>query len=181
MAKELGTFTTVSDRKEASRVASLTGGVVATAGAAFSLRIGRWELLIASLIAGVVVYFVHRRIAMARTKRGVVDIVDDDELGVTLVLARSGPGVRVPLTRATIVGRTRTLASAGPVRLQIEIRWETGAIVANLAIPFRGAEGDVEGVLPADYDLDRLASRAFDALSYEAKAGAGLAPERGDA
>ena len=170
MSRELGTFTTLSDRKEASRVATISGGVIATAGVAYSLRIGRWELFVASLIAGLIVYFAHRRFAMSRAARGHVDIVDDDELGVTLVLSRSGPGVRIPLSRATIIGRTRTLSSVGPVRLQIEIRWENRGIVANLAIPFRGAEGDIEGVLPADYDLDRLASRTFDALSYESKA-----------
>ena len=50
-----------------------------------------------------------------------------------------------------------------------EVAWDDRSIVGNLAIPFRAAEGDIEGVLPADYDLDRTASRAFDALSYEAK------------
>ena len=170
MARDLGGYTTLADRKEAGRIAFLSGGLVFAIGAAASLRLGQFLWLVVSLVWAFIVYFTHRRFAMARAPKGMVDLVDDDEQGVVLVLKRKGPGLRIPLEGAVIRGRTRTLATVGPVRLQVEVKWGERSIVGNLAIPFRAAEGDVEGVLPADYDLDRTASRAFDALSYETKA-----------
>ena len=170
MARDLGGYTTLADRKEAARVAFISGGLVFAIGAAASLRLGQFLWMPIALFWAFAVYFAHRRFAMKRAPKGTVDLVDDDELGVMLVLHRKGPGLRIPLDRATIRGRTRTLATVGPVRLQIEVKWGEQSIVGNLAIPFRAAEGDIEGVLPADYDLDRTASRAFDALSYEASA-----------
>jgi hypothetical protein len=86
-----------------------------------------------------------------------------------LTLRRDGPGVRVPLSKATLVGRGRTLATVGLVRLQIEVKWDDRSICCNLAVPVRAAQGDVDGIVPAQYDLDRTASRALDALSYEVK------------
>jgi hypothetical protein len=53
--------------------------------------------------------------------------------------------------------------------LQIEVTWEGRSICCNLAVPMRPADTDVEGIAPAQYDLDRTASRALDALSYEVK------------
>ena len=177
MARDLGGFTTVADRKEARRVALVTGGVVFGIGGGATLRLGRFDLFLASIALGVAAFFVHRAIAMRRMRKGTLDVVDDDELGVVLTLKRDGPGVRVPLSRAQIVGRTRTLATVGAVRFQIAVTWEGGAFVANLAIPFRADAGDVEGVLPAQYDLDRTASRALDALSYEVLELQGGAPK----
>lgn len=166
---QLGGFTTVADRKEAKRAATFSGGLVFAVGAAVTLRLGRFDLFVAAAALALVVYFVHRRVALSRMRKGSLDVVDDPELGVVLTLRRDGPGARVPLSQAKIVGRTRTLATVGPVRFQIEIAWENKRIVCNLATPFRAGEGDVEGVLPAQFDLDRTASRALDALSYEVK------------
>jgi hypothetical protein len=173
LVRDLGGYTTLADRKEAARVAFISGGLVFAIGAAASLRLGQFMWTPIALVWAFIVYFMHRRFAMKRAPKGTVDLVDDDEQGVMLVLHRKGPGLRIPLSQAIIRGRTRTLATVGPVRMQIEVKWGERSVVGNLAIPFRAAEGDVEGVLPADYDLDRIASRAFDALSYESKASGG--------
>jgi len=169
MGRDLGGFTTVADRAKAKGEAALGAGVLFVAGAAAALRLGRYPILLAAAAIALVVYLVHRRVVLRRLKTGVVDVVDDAELGVVLVLRRDGPGVRVPLSKATLVGRGRVLATVGLVRLQIEAKWDEGSVVCNLAIPFRAGPDDVEGILPAQYDLDRTASRALDALSYEVK------------
>jgi len=169
MARDLGGFTTVADRKEARRAAIFSGGLVFAICAAVTLRLSRFDLFVGGAMLAAVVFIVHRRLATSRMRKGTVDVVDDAELGVTLVLRRDGPGARIPLEKAQIVGRTRTLATVGPVRFQIEVKWDDKSIVCNLAIPFRAGEGDVEGILPAQFDLDRIASRALDALSYEVK------------
>ncbi len=170
MARDLGGFTTASDRKKARNAAFTSAAVMFAAGAAASLRLGRYLWFLGSLALAMVTYFLHRRIAMSRAPKGVIDLEDDARLGVMLTLRRRGHTMyRVPLQQATIVGRTRQL-SVGPVRLQIEVRWPEGSFVASLAVPFRGAKGDMEGVLPTNIDLDRTGSRALDALSYEAGA-----------
>jgi hypothetical protein len=157
----------VHDRKRAKNAALTTGAVVFAAGAGASLRLGHYRWFLASILLGVVAYFVQRRVATARAPKGVLDLEDDSRLGVMLTLRRRGHTLyRVPLKEATIIGRTRTL-SVGAVRMQIEVRWPDGVFVASLAVPFRGAPFDEEGVLPSTIDLDRTASRALDALSYE--------------
>jgi hypothetical protein len=169
VARDLGGFTTVADRKTAGRAATLSGGLVAAAGAAAALRLGNYPMFLGVIAVALVVYFVHRRVALSRMRKGTLDVEDDAELGVVLTLRRDGPGVRVPLSKATMIGRGRKLATVGLVRLQIEVTWEGRSICCNLAVPVRPAEGDVEGIAPAQYDLDRTASRALDALSYEVK------------
>ena len=172
MARDLGGYTTLADRKRARGSAMTSAAVLFAAAAAVTLRLGRHELFLAAGALALLVYFIHQRIAMARTPRGVIDLEDDAQEGVVLVLRRRGVGTRIPLARARMVGRTRTLTTVGPVRLQIEVTWDDKSMVATLAVPFRGGEGDVEGVLPTNVDLDRTASRALDALSYELSASA---------
>jgi hypothetical protein len=169
MARDLGGFTTVADRREAKRAATFTGGLVLAVGAAVALRLGHYPLFVGVIALAAVVYFVHRRVALARMRKGSLDVEDDKDLGVVLTLRRDGPGVKVPLAQATMIGRGRKLATVGLVRLQIEVVWEGRSICCNLAVPVRPAEGDIEGIAPAQYDLDRTASRALDALSYEVK------------
>ena len=169
MSRDLGGFTTVADRKVAKRAATFSGGLVFAAGAAASLRLGNYTMFLGVIALALVVYFVHRRVALSRMRKGSLDVEDDKELGVVLTLRRDGPGVRVPLSKATLIGRGRKLATVGLVREQIEVRWGEVTICCNLAVPMRPAEGDVEGIAPAQYDLDRTASRALDALSYEVK------------
>ena len=167
MSRDLGGFTTVQDRTRAKSAALTSALVLFAAGAAFSLRLGYYRWFLASIVTSIATYFVHRKIAIARAAKGVVDLEDDSRQGVMLTLRRRGHTLyRVPLKDAKLVGRTRAM-SVGAVRLQMEVRWPDGSFVAALAVPFRGAKGDEDGVLPSTIDLDRTASRALDALSYE--------------
>ncbi|GAC1573667.1 MAG: hypothetical protein NVS3B20_24460 [Polyangiales bacterium] len=172
MIRDLGGFTTAADRRHARTVGFTSGVVVFAIGAAVSLRLAHFYLFAASIVAGLIASALHRRFALSRTPKGVIDLEDDARLGVVLSLRRREHTLhRVPLKHAKFIGRTRKLG-VGPVRLQIEVRWDESSLVAALAIPFRGAIFDVDGVLPSAIDLDRTASRAFDALSYEVAADA---------
>ena len=167
MIRGLGGFTTVADRKHARRVALTSGLLLFAIGAGASLRLGNFYGFLASAVAGALAFAVHRQLAIARAPKGTLDLEDDSRVGVVLTLRRGGDLLfRVPLKQAKIVGRTRAMR-VGAVRFQLQVQWDDGVFVGSLAVPFRGATDDVEGVLPTTIDLDRMASRALDALSYE--------------
>ena len=167
---ELGTFLVVTDVKRANGAALTVAAIVfaITAGAAFALGRGLlWALAV--LLAGVA-WALARRRARSLLPVGRVELDDDPRLGPMLTMRRLDAALhRVPLREAKVLGRTLALGGGAFARVQIAVLFGEGAFAVDLAVPFQPAKEDVEGRLPAVYELDRKASRAFDALSYERK------------
>ncbi len=165
---ELGTFLVVTDVKRANGVALTVAAAVfaIAAGAAFALS---WGMLwvVAIVLAGLA-WALARRRARSLLPVGRVELDDDPRLGPVLTMRRLELALhRVPLREAKVLGRTLALGGGDFARVQIAVLFDAGAFAVDLAVPFQPAPGDTEGRLPAVYELDRKASRAFDALSYE--------------
>lgn len=181
----LGQFYRVVDQRRAARGA-LRYGLGAFALIGIVAGVGRaWLFLIAALLAGVAVYYGARRLLLRRLTPGQVMLRSAGKRRLLVLLYDGRILHRVPLDRARARGRKQLLPSVGEVRLQISLGWpqeirpatasddgldepsDAGALIANLAVGYKPAADDQHGLLAASIELDRAASRAFDALSYE--------------
>lgn len=167
--RELGTFLVVTDVKRANGAAVTAAALAfaASGGAAFALS--RSILWVVAVVLAPLTWAFTRSRARARLPQGRVEIEEDPRLGPVLTMRRLDVALhRVPLRNARVLGRSLALGDGTFARVQIAVLWDEGAFAAKLAVPFQAAPADVEGSLPAVYELDRTASRAFDALSYDA-------------
>jgi hypothetical protein len=178
MPTDLGTFTPVAEIRRGVAGAFFFALLAFAAFGGAGLAVGRWSIGLLAPVAATAVFLIDRRRRRRAVAAGIVEL-DREEL-----VLRRGDRVlhRLRLRDARFVGRTQS-AGSERARLQIVVIAGERAIVAHLAVAFRAADGDEDGLLPATIELDRKASRAFDALSYERperRAGAvrPTAPER---
>jgi hypothetical protein len=166
--RELGTFLVVTDVRRANGAAVTTAALAFAALAGAALALGKGILWVVALVLGPATFFFTRSRARARLPRGRVELEEDARLGQVLTMRRVEVALhRVPLAKARVLGRTLALGDGTFARTQVAVLWDEGAFAAKLAVPFQAAPADVEGQLPAVYELDRDASRALDALSYD--------------
>ncbi len=158
----LGTFVLSSERRRAKGAAVFSAALVVSAFLGAGAATRRWSVAAIAPLAGIATWFLERRRWEKKLTRGTLVLEGD-----ALLLRRKEQTIfKVPLGGAKVSGRTLRVAADQWARTQIVVEWEDRALVAKLEVPFKPGPIDLEGPLPVTIELDRAASRAFDALSY---------------
>ncbi len=158
--RELGTFVLAKDVKRASGAAAFAAALVFSAFVGAGLGTSRWSVGLLAPVAALAVWLVERRRRQNAIQRGAV-LLDEGHV----VLRRGDRTIhRVPVKGATITGRT-LLDRGQRARVQIVVAHGERALVAQLAVAFQPEERDEDGPISPTIELDRTASRAFDAWS----------------
>jgi hypothetical protein len=160
---DLGTFVLSSERRRAMGAAVFSAALVVSAFLGAGAATRRWSVAALAPIAGTLAWLLERRRWEKKLTRGTLVLEGD-----ALLLRRKDQTIfKVPLSQAKVSGRTIRVGRKQNARVQVVVQLEDRALVAKLEVPFRPGPIDLEGPLPATIELDRAASRTFDALSYK--------------